>query len=124
MHLAPSFFPLSMYPSTVVLDLVYNGPQRNGARSLGTFWFDAFCEFQHLRLELVLDILVHEDARGRTAALAHVDEKADVCAKRRLFQIRVLADDQWRLAAQFKRDLLQVVSPAAWTILCPTPLLP
>ena len=71
-----------------------------GAQGLG--------ELDDLGDEGVVDVLVDQDARRGAAALAHVDEEADVAVDRRLVEVGVLADDHGGLAAKLQGDLLQV----------------
>ena len=58
--------------------------------------------------EGVVHVLVDEDAGACAAALAHVDEEADVACDSGLLQVGILADDHCRLAAQLQSALLQV----------------
>ena len=58
--------------------------------------------------ELVVDLLVHEDARARRADLAAVGEDAEHRVRDRAVDVDVVEDDVRRLAAELERDRLQV----------------
>lgn len=58
--------------------------------------------------ELVVDALLHVDARAGTAALAVVEEDAKVDPGDGVVDVGVLEDDVGRLATELESDLLQV----------------
>ena len=75
-------------------------------------WITDFADGLDLLLErlteLVVDGLLHQDARGGSADLAHVGHDADVAPLDGLVEIGVVEDQQRRLAARLERDVLHV----------------
>ena len=58
--------------------------------------------------ELIVDFLFDEHPRSGAAALAVIEEQAEVRALHGFIQVRIGEHDVGALAAQFQRDALQI----------------